>query len=135
MTVAIAVVSSGAAVALINAWANRRQLGAETTRTGSEAHRTDAETDEVIRKTYGGMLADIQSQLDRTITKAASLALRVEELELEREDQRRVLQLHAAWDAMAISKLRECDPPVDLPMPTPLTPPLRRRNYPEPDTD
>lgn len=115
------------AVVIVNVLAQRRSLGSQTLRTDSERHRTDAETDELIRTTYGNMLKDIQVQLDAAVAKNANLSERVSELESEREDQRRVLQLHAAWDHMALSKLRDCRPPLSLPEPPPLTPAVRRR--------
>jgi hypothetical protein len=126
--------SGGLAAVIVvaeNAIANRRNLGAQTSRTDAETSRTDAETDELIRKTYGGMLADMQGQLNAAVLKASDLTVRVAELEDEREEGRRVLQLHAAWDHMAITKLRECDPPMTLPDPPPLTPPSRRRRPPK----
>lgn len=43
--------------------------------------------------------------------------------EQEREDVRRVLQLHVAWDAIALARLGELG--VDLPPVPPLTPPTR----------
>lgn len=43
--------------------------------------------------------------------------------EAEREEVRRVLQLHVAWDAIALAKL--ADVGVDLPPVPPLTPPTR----------
>lgn len=118
------------AVVVVNALAQRRNLGSQTARTDAETQRTDAETDEIIAKTARGLVADVQADLARQKAINTELWERVEELERYADEWRRVLELHSAWDLMAISKLRECKPPITFPMPTPLTPPNKPRRTP-----
>lgn len=113
---------------VISVMANRKKLGAEAT--------------EVITKAASGVVSDMRednarlraSDRDKT-AQIANLEERVDDLEneqraweYEREDWLRVLQLHAAWDTLAIAKLRSASPPIDLPDPPPLSAPVRYRN-------
>lgn len=112
---------------VISVMANRKKLGAEAT--------------EVITKAASGVVANFEKDNERLRTsdrdktaQISNLEDRVDDLENEqraweheREDWLRVLQLHAAWDALAIAKLREAMPPIDLPDPPPLRAPVRYR--------
>ena len=114
-------------VAIIGAVTGRRKLGAEAT--------------EILTKAAGGMVERLEADNKRLrdadeakTTKIDELEHRVDDLEdeqraweREREDWLRVLQVHAAWDTLAIATLREAHPPIDLPDPPPLTPPVRAR--------
>lgn len=83
----------GIIVTVINVAANRRNLGSVTLRTDSERHRTDAETDELIRSTYGGMLADVErknrdlaERLDRVEAKSSAQASTIALMISDRDD-------------------------------------------------
>lgn len=54
----------------------------------------------------------------------------IESLKHEREATRDALQLHAAWDELALYRLREADLAGDLPHPPPLYPPPASRTAP-----
>lgn len=71
------------AVVVVNALAQRRNLGATTARTDAETGRTDAETAEMFTKTARGLVADIQA-------KNLELAARVVRLE-EKDGEARTL--------------------------------------------
>lgn len=112
---------------VISVMANRRKLGAEAT--------------EVITKAASGVVSDMRHDNERLRTADREKTQRITELEhrvdfleddqrasdREREDWLRVLELHSAWDLLAIAKLRELDPSFDLPNPPPLHPPVRYR--------
>jgi len=122
--------SAGAATILatvINGILNRKKLGAETTK--------------IITDAAGGMVKDLREENERLRRSeermrlmAADLEARVDDLEhaqaeaaIERDEWLRVLQVHASWDALAIAKLNEPIPPIDIPDAPPLTPPTRTR--------
>jgi hypothetical protein len=117
-------------VAVINAVVTRRKLGAEATK--------------IITDAASGMVADLRVENARLSTadhaksaRITGLEDRVDDLEdeqrgweREREDWLRVLELHAAWDHLAIAKLREVSPAIVLPDPPPLTAPVRYQRKP-----
>lgn len=111
-------------LAVVNAWINRRKLGAEATKFISDAAagtvREAREDNARLREENRELRARMTAMEDREEE-------REYELEIEREDWRRVLQLHAAWDALAIERVSGREPPIDLPDAPPLTPPRRRR--------
>ena len=112
-------------VAVINAVITRRKLGAEATK--------------IITDAASGVVANIEKDNERLRSndlkktkRIAALETRVDDLEdeqrgweREREDWLRVLQMHVAWDTLAVAKLRELAPDFSLPDPPPLTPPVR----------
>lgn len=110
LVVLTSVLSSGVVVTVVNAIVSRRKLGAET-------ERTDAEKDQIVTETARGLVADLRQEIDRLKSEIAGLRR-------DAEEQRRVLILHSAWDLMAVAKIRECKPPLELPHPPPLTPPI-----------
>lgn len=130
----VALLTSGGVFAIIGAAINgvftKRKLGAEAT--------------EIITKAASGVVTDLRKSLeDRTAEMAqmkvehqATLAAMradshsaLERMERqhadEREEWRRVLQLHVAWDAIAIAKMAEIG--IELPPAPPLLPPIDRR--------
>lgn len=130
----VALLTSGGIFAIIGAAINgiftKRKLGAEAT--------------EIITKAASGVVTDLRrsledsrAEMDRMKTNHAAVlaAMRgdsqaaLERLEKqhsdEREEWRRVLQLHVAWDAIAIAKMAEIG--VELPPAPPLLPPVDRR--------
>lgn len=86
-----------------------------------------AERIEHIRKTD-----EIERRAEETVASAErKMDKMATEHEAELEHIRRVLQLHVAWDAMAVAKLAQANI-VDLPPAPPLLPPGRRdRGYTE----
>lgn len=93
---------------------SRKKLGADATK--------------VITEAAAGVVADLRAELGRAddkVTRAeAKVAKLVLAFEAERETWRRVLQLHVAWDAIAIAKVNAmCKPGDELPPAPPLLPP------------
>lgn len=108
----------GAIVAAIIAGLfSRRKLGAEAT--------------EIITKAAAGVVTNLESELKRQIVAREDAALQhrldmsavMEVHDAEYAEMRRVLQLHVAWDAIAIAKLAELG--VELPPTPPLLPAQR----------
>lgn len=132
--VVVAALSGGGLFAIIGAIANgfftRRRLGAEAT--------------EIITRAASGVVVDLRKSLDERAREmlqmksdhASNLLLMrqehtaaIDKLEREhaeeREDWRRVLQLHVAWDYIAIERLSHLG--VELPPPPPISPPLSNK--------
>lgn len=88
-----------------------------------------AEATEIITKAASGVVISIEAELKRSVEGRTADRSEFEEAiaELkaaharEMEEVRQVLQLHVAWDALAIAKLAEVG--VDLPLAPPLLPP------------
>ena len=106
---------------------SRKKLGAEAT--------------EIITNAAAGVVKNMQAEIDRQqeTRKDEAEAHRAEREEwkakmqelvdshdAEMEDVRRVLQLHVAWDAIAIAKMNEIG--VELPPAPPLLPPIKREH-------
>lgn len=104
-------------VAFITGLFSKRKLGAEAT--------------EIITKAAAGVVTNLHAEIERQSRVNAQLVAdherRVTDLikshEDEIEDVRRVLQLHVAWDAIAIAKMAEFN--IELPPAPPLLPPHR----------
>ena len=104
-------------VAIITGLFSRRKLGAEAT--------------EIITKAAAGVVTSLEAEVRRQADARRLDAERHnrERAEMaaahvaERQEWQRVLQLHAAWDAIAIARLAEVD--VALPPTPPLTPAQR----------
>ncbi len=109
------VVLAAIAGAIINGIINRRKLGAEAT--------------EIITKAATGVVERLEAELTRVTGDNARLRERVNSLEIQEETDRAVLQLHAAWDHMAVQRLAEYGI-TDLPQPPPLSPPPLSRSGP-----
>jgi len=101
--------------AVINGIVNRKKLGAEAT--------------EIITKAASGVVADLRADNERLRHRLTQLEETQDEWELEREEWKRVLQVHAAWDLMATAAVKAAIPPIDLPPPPPLTPPVVKRRH------
>jgi uncharacterized membrane protein YebE (DUF533 family) len=103
--------------AVVGGLFSKRKLGAEAT--------------EIITKAAAGVVTDLRSELDRIVlarkADQAEHEKTIEEMAAahvkERGEFMRVLQLHVAWDAIAIAKLGELG--VELPPAPPLTPARR----------
>jgi hypothetical protein len=87
-----------------------------------------AEATEIITKAAAGVVSDLRAELDRVIAARRS-DTQIHDTEMlamaqahakERAAWRRVLQLHVAWDAIAIAKLGEIG--INLPPAPPLSP-------------
>jgi hypothetical protein len=136
IVVLAAVLSSAAFSSVVGAIINRRKLGAETGALSATATET-------ITKAAAGVLTEAREDNKRlradnlTLqSRAADLETRIDVLErrdqlyrLYLEDERRTLQLHAAWDVMATTAVNQAIPPIDLPPPPPLTPPTRAPGF------
>lgn len=121
-------------LAVINAIVTKRKTDAET-------GQLSASATQVITDAASGVVKDIRVDNERLREENASmrrseriLEARVDDLEdelaelrREREEWRRVLIVHGAWDALAIAAVREAIPPIDLPDVPPLTPPVQAR--------
>lgn len=90
-----------------------------------------AEAAEIISKAAAGVVTNLEAELTRQV-KARESAQREHDAQMaklaaahvgEREEWRRVLQLHVAWDAIAIAKMAEFG--VNLPPTPPLLPSTR----------
>jgi len=112
---------------VINAVINRKRLGAETNNISATATKaiTDAASG-VVERIEGDNLR-LRSSIERLEANEDKHDRDRREWALEREEWRRALQLHAAWDALAITKMNEAIPPIDLPDAPPLTPPTLDR--------
>lgn len=94
-----------------------------------------AEAAEIITKAAAGVVTNMQAEIDRQVKRNEDLVASTQadmkrvmaDHAREMEEVRRVLQLHVAWDAIAIAKLGELN--VDLPPAPPLLPPLRPDRY------
>jgi hypothetical protein len=112
--------------AIVTGLFSKRKLGAEAT--------------EIITKAAAGVVTNLQAEIDRQVllrttqaTEAkAALDLLVKSHAEEMDEVRRVLQLHVAWDAIAIAKMAEMG--VDLPPAPPLLP-ARRFDHPDSHED
>lgn len=125
-SILVAVLGAGGLGAIIAAIVaglfSKRKLGAEAT--------------EIITKAAAGVVTNMQAEIDRQVSRNERLIadhrLALQQViaahEKEIEDVRRVLQLHVAWDAIAIAKM--ADVGVELPPAPPLLPPIR---HPRPD--
>lgn len=105
--------------AIVTGMFSKRKLGAEAT--------------EIITKAAAGVVTNMQAEIDRQAKRNEELlrahmqekqAL-ISAQEREMEEVRRVLQLHVAWDAIAIAKMNEFG--IELPPAPPLLPPIRRQ--------
>ena len=112
---------------VITAVINRRKLGAETDNISATATKaiTDAASG-VVERIEGDNLR-LRASIERLEAAEDKHDRDRREWALEREEWRRALQLHAAWDALAITKMNEAIPPIDLPDAPPLTPPTLDR--------
>lgn len=120
-SILIAVLGTGGISAIIAAVAtglfSKRKLSAEAT--------------DIITKAAAGVVTTMQSEIDRQIRRndtliaehRAEMKRLVDSHEDEIDDVRRVLQLHVAWDMIAISKMTELG--IELPPAPPLLPPRR----------
>lgn len=99
--------------AIVTGLFSKRKLGAEAT--------------EIITKAAAGVVTNLQAEVDRQVQRtermmahhSAEIRSLVLGVRREREESRRVAQLHAAWDAMARAKLIENG--IDIPPVPPLT--------------
>ena len=101
--------------AIINGIINRRKLGAEAT--------------EIITKAASGVVERLEAERARIAGERDQLLERVRALEIREETDRAVLQLHAAWDHLAVEALTRAGIS-DLPQPPPLSPPPLSRTGP-----
>lgn len=122
-----AILGSGVITAVVNGVSNRRKLGAEASREEAQADQLSAQATQTITTAASGVVADVRADNQRLRMRADRQDERIEELEDWIREWRDVLQVHAAWDAMAITKVREAIPPIELPSAPPLSPPNRRR--------
>lgn len=114
-TVAIAVLGTGSVAAvgaaIVTGLFSRKKLGADAT--------------EIITRAASGVVEQIQEDNARLRTENAELLARVERFGQIVEDHTAVLQLHVAWDAIVIAKMREAGivlppaPPVYAPSGSP----------------
>lgn len=132
VVILVAILGSTALSSVVSVIASRRKLGAETGALSATATET-------ITKAAAGVLKEARE--DNTRLRGENTSLRVDQARLEAridlleerdlefrryiEDERRTLQLHAAWDLMATTAVNAAIPPIDLPPPPPLTPPTR----------
>jgi hypothetical protein len=132
--VVVAVLGAGGLSAIlgagITAMSSKRKLGAEATK--------------IITDAAAGVVTSMEHQLERAQQALESAEQRHEAYMnrmasahvRERDEWKRVLQLHVAWDALAISKLAELH--LNMPPTPPLTPAQRfvdDRGFPIGDVD
>lgn len=105
------------AAAVIAGLFSKRKLGAEAT--------------EIITKAAAGVVTNLETELRRQVVAREDAALQhrldvsaiMEAHDNEMSEVRRVLQLHVAWDAIAIAKMAEVG--IHLPPAPPLLPAQR----------
>ena len=112
---------------VITAVINRRKLGAETDNISATATKaiTDAASGVVERIESDNLR--LRASIERLEASDVKHERARREWDLEREEWRRVLQVHAAWDALAVTRMNEAIPPIELPDAPPLTPPTLDR--------
>ena len=128
-TIIVSVLSSGGLFAIVGAIINgaftKRKLGAEATQIITQAASgvvadlrqslADASVErERVKTETAGILATMRADHQAALEKQAA------EFAEEREDWRRVLQLHVAWDYIAIERLSHLG--IELPPPPPIMP-------------
>lgn len=115
---ALASAGLGAVIAaVVTGLFSKKKLGAEAT--------------EIITKAASGVVERIEAELarerERRTTERTEHREQIERMERdhcsERDEWRRVLQLHVAWDAIAIARMAEVG--IELPPAPPLTPPVQ----------
>lgn len=93
--------------------------------------KLSAEATEIITKAAAGVVTNLQAEIDRQKIRnselieehRADMAALIRAHDNEMAEVRRVLQLHVAWDAIAIARMAELG--IELPPPPPLLPPHR----------
>lgn len=103
--------------AIVTGLFSKKKLGAEAT--------------EIITKAAAGVVTNLQAEIDRQVSRNATLTAEhkeemrrlIDRHEAEMDEVRRVLQLHVAWDAIAIAKMAEVG--ITLPPAPPLLPDKR----------
>lgn len=113
----VALVGGGTIAAVINAVMARKKLGADATKVITEAAAGVA-TD--LRKDNADLRTEVAT-LRRQVTECEA---REDRWELERREWRDILQVHAAWDHMAVTALRRAGVS-DIALPPALYPPYR----------
>jgi hypothetical protein len=104
------VVLAAVAGAIINGIINRRKLGAEAT--------------EIVVRAAGGQIERLEGEIERAQRQSRADRRRIRQLEISEASGRMALQVHAAWDHLAIVALQRAGVS-DLPEPPPLTPPVK----------
>jgi len=107
---------------VVNAVITRKKRGAETDNVSATATKAVADA-------ASGLVDRFEKDNERLRARVEALELFREESALEKEEGRRVLQLHAAWDALVIAALQGANPPITLPPAPPLTPPVITRDH------
>lgn len=100
--------------ALIAGFFNKRKLSAESTEiiqraAGAQVERLEAENIGLRkdREDDRARIAVLEDKVDAASEAARRANRRIRSLERERNELRRILEIHGAWDFMAIAKLRE----------------------------
>ena len=110
--VVLTMLGSGSVVAVLSALVtgifNRRKLGADAT--------------EIITKAASSVVERLEGENERFQKRIEVLERQAQEKNARDVEWFRVLQLHAAWDHMAVARLRDVNV-IDLPNPPPLYPP------------
>lgn len=129
--------------AIITGYFSRRRLSADATHLITQAasgvvERIEAELGRTIRVRDDALTQVLEQQSQINELREAQARQRKDfESEMRAKEQsianmqeewRQALQLHAAWDAMALAKLEENDIEHGLPSPPPLYPPAHRRD-------
>lgn len=116
LAIILGTISSSAVVAaIVTGLFSKRKLGAEAT--------------EIITKAAAGVVTNMQAEIDRQVHRNEELvtqhqlemAAMAARHEREMSEVRQVLQLHVAWDLIAIAKMKDLG--IDLPPAPPLLPP------------
>jgi len=105
------------AAAVVAGLFSRKKLGADATK--------------IIQEAASGVVSDLREELGRADAKVDRAEAKMDAMRVafaeERESWRRVLQLHVAWDSIAIAKVNSLLPPGSEPLPPapPLLPPTQ----------
>lgn len=111
------IAGSGVIAAIITGIFSKRKVGAEAT--------------QIITDAASGIVVRMEAELDRQrksndeqrIKHEQAMSALVDSHREEVDEMRRVLQLHVAWDAIAIARLSEIG--IELPPAPPLLPPTQ----------
>lgn len=130
VVILVAILGSTALSSVVSVIASRRKLGAETGALSATATETITKAASAVLQESRDDNARLRAENATLRIKQAEDEIRIDRLEQQAlvdrrksDDWVRVLQLHAAWDTLAIAKVREAIPPIDLPDAPPLTPP------------
>jgi hypothetical protein len=106
----LAITGGGTVAAVITAIANRRKVGADV---GDVLIGSSEKVVQLVEKTMERRELEHRAEIARYVEGREEDRARIDGLERREREQRRLLERHAAWDFVAIRKLREAGIAID----------------------